>query len=158
MYHSNFVFKSFSVLYYYMFFILTLRALSLFFKLLPISNTGISAADILATVSFLYPKLGHFSDRVLLLATCLLGRESPHALHRTISNTFFSLIWLQLRQTKQPHCMLAPATPTISGFPARKMTQLPTRLRGQGHWIPQLRRQRGDTAPFQSPLTGDTPL
>ena len=43
-------------------FFLTLRALSLFFKILPISNTGISAAYILATVHFLYPKLGSFSD------------------------------------------------------------------------------------------------
>ena len=41
---------------------LTLRGLSLFFKILPISNTGVSAAYILATVHFLYPKLGSFSD------------------------------------------------------------------------------------------------
>ena len=34
----------------------------MFFKLLPISNTGISAAYILATVHFLCPKLGSFSD------------------------------------------------------------------------------------------------
>ena len=39
--------------------ILTLNGLSLFFKILPISNTGVS---ILATVHFLYPKLGSFSD------------------------------------------------------------------------------------------------
>ena len=36
--------------------------LSLFFKILPISNTGVSAAYILATVHFLYPTLGSFSD------------------------------------------------------------------------------------------------
>ena len=41
---------------------LTLRGLSLFFKILPISNTGVSIAYILATVDFLYPKLGSFSD------------------------------------------------------------------------------------------------
>ena len=41
---------------------LTLRGLSLFFKILPISNTGDSIAYILATVHFLYPKLGSFSD------------------------------------------------------------------------------------------------
>ena len=34
----------------------------MFFKILPISNTGDSAAYILATVHFLYPKLGPFSD------------------------------------------------------------------------------------------------
>ena len=42
--------------------VLTLRGLSLFFKILPISNTGVSIAYILATVHFLYPKLGSFSD------------------------------------------------------------------------------------------------
>ena len=41
---------------------LTLSGLSLFFKILPISNTGDSIAYILATVHFLYPKLGSFSD------------------------------------------------------------------------------------------------
>ena len=41
---------------------LTLRGLSLFFKILPISNTGVSIAYILATVHFLCPKLGSFSD------------------------------------------------------------------------------------------------
>ena len=41
---------------------LTHTALSLFFKLLPIFNTGDSIAYILATVHFLYPKLGSFSD------------------------------------------------------------------------------------------------
>ena len=34
----------------------------LFFKILPISNTGDSAADILATIYFMYPKLGSFSN------------------------------------------------------------------------------------------------
>ena len=42
--------------------VLTLRGLSLFFKILPISNTGDSTAHILATVHLLYPKLGSFSD------------------------------------------------------------------------------------------------
>ena len=39
---------------------LTLRGLNLLFKILSISNTGDSAADILVT--FLYPKLGSFSN------------------------------------------------------------------------------------------------
>ena len=42
--------------------ILTLRGQSLFFKILPISNTGDFIAYILATVHFRYPKLGSFSD------------------------------------------------------------------------------------------------
>ena len=43
-------------------FFLTLRGLSLFFKILRISNTGVSIAYILATVHFLYTKLGSFSN------------------------------------------------------------------------------------------------
>ena len=42
--------------------VLTLRGLSLFFKILTISNTGSSIAYILAIVHFLYPKHGSFSD------------------------------------------------------------------------------------------------
>ena len=41
---------------------LTLRGLSLFFKIVTISNTGNSIAYILTTVHFLYPKLGSFSN------------------------------------------------------------------------------------------------
>ena len=41
---------------------LTLRGLSLFIKILPISITGDSIAYILATVHFLCPKVGSFSD------------------------------------------------------------------------------------------------
>ena len=39
---------------------ITLRRLRLFFKILPISKTGVSIAYILATVYFLYPKFGSF--------------------------------------------------------------------------------------------------
>ena len=42
--------------------VLTLRGLSFFFKILPISNSGDSTAHILAIVHLLYPKLGSFSD------------------------------------------------------------------------------------------------
>ena len=50
------------ICYNFILLLLTLGGLSLFFKILPISNTGVSAAYILATVHFLYPKLGSFSD------------------------------------------------------------------------------------------------
>ena len=42
--------------------LLTIRELNLFFKILPIFNTGDSAADILVSVHFLYPKLGFLTD------------------------------------------------------------------------------------------------
>ena len=51
--------------------------------------------------------------------------------------------------------MLATATPTISGFTATEMSQLPTRLRD--HRIPKLRGRRGGTAPFEPLLNGGTP-
>ena len=111
--------------------LITVRGLSLFFKLLPISNTSVCAAySYLATI--------HFRHGVLLLLICLL----------------IELIWLQLGQTKWPHCMLAPATNTISGFKGRKMSQLPTRLCGQGHWIPKLHR----LCPFRTPINKKCPL
>ena len=72
--------------------ILTLSGLSLFLKMFPISNTGRSGVYILATVQFLYPKLGSFFRHgVLLLPTCLLWLESPQSLCRTNSNSVFSL-------------------------------------------------------------------
>ena len=44
------------------FLFLTLTGLSMFFKFLPISNTGDSIAYILAAVHLLFPKLGSFTD------------------------------------------------------------------------------------------------
>ena len=72
-----------------------------------------------------------FWHGVLLLPTCLPGLESPQALRRTNSNAVFSLFWLQVGQAKRLRCMLAPATPMISGFTARELSQLPTRCVGR---------------------------
>ena len=58
-------------------------------------------------------------------------------------------------QTKRPYYMLAPATPTILGFTAREMSQLPTRLRGRGHRNPGLRGRshRNPPPPLKFPHT-----
>ena len=69
---------------------------------------------------------------------------------RINSNTVLSLFWLQLRQT--------PAKPTILGFTAREMSQLPTRLCGRGHWNPTFCGWQGGCVPFQPPLTGGKPF
>ena len=106
----------------------------------PISNTSVSAAYILATVHFLYPKLGSFSDMEYYFYQ-LAYRDSK------VPKRFLGLIQMQCSPSfdcswgkkKRPHCMLAPATHTISGFTAREMSQLPTRLHGRGHWNPKLR-------------------
>ena len=89
-------------------------------------------ADILATVT---PNVaGFFSNNgVLLLATCLPGLESPLALCRTHSNAVFSLFDSNCgKQTDLAVCwhQLHPQ------YPAREVFQLPTRLHGWGHWIP----------------------
>ena len=54
-------------------------------------------------------------------------------------------------------CMLALATPTISCFKAWEMSQLPTRLHRQGHWIPKLRSNIG-VQPLTIPINGKTPF
>ena len=56
-----------------------------------------------------------FQRGVLLLPTYLPGLESPQALRRIKSNAVLSLL-TKLGQTKWPHCMLLPATPTRFQF------------------------------------------
>ena len=50
--------------------------------------------------------------------------------------------------------MLAPATPMISGFTAKEMSQLPTRLHGQGHRSPKLHGRQGG---LRIPINDGTP-
>ena len=77
--------------------------------------------------TFSTPNLAPFRHGVPLLPTCLPGLESPQVLHRIKSNAVLSLFRLELGLTKWPHCILAPATPTISSFTAREMPQVATR-------------------------------
>ena len=71
--------------------VLTLRAVSLFFKILPISNVGDSIAYIIGHRSLSLPKTWFlFRHEVLLSPTCLPGLESPQALRRMKSNAVFS--------------------------------------------------------------------
>ena len=81
---------------------LTLRGLSLFFKLLPISNTGVSIAYILATIHFLYPKLGSFSD---------------------MEYYFYQLAYWDSKVPKR-FVGLSSALPLLTGTGANKMTPL----------------------------------
>ena len=93
--------------------------------------------------TFSTPNLAPFLTWNTTSTNLLTGTwESRQVLCRTNWNAVFSLLWLQLRQTKQPHHMLAPATPSISGFTAREMSQLPTRLCWRGHRNPKLRGRR----------------
>ena len=83
---------------------LTLTALSLFFKILSISNTGDSIAYNLATVHFLYPKLGSFSD---------------------MECYFYQLACQDLKVPKRfVGLNKCSALPLLTGTEANKMTQL----------------------------------
>ena len=97
--------------------------MSLFFKTLPISNTGDSIASILATVHFLYPKLGSFSDMEYYFY--------QHAYQDLkVPKRFVGLNQMQCSTGTVANKI---ATPTISGFTAREMPRGPTRARGWGH-------------------------
>ena len=131
---------------------LTLRRLSLFFKILSHLQHWCLCCIYFGhhSLSLLQTWL-LFRHGILLLPTCLSGLESPQALRRINSNAVVSLFWLQLGQTNQPRCMLASATPMISSSTAREISQLLTRLRGPGRWTPQLRGWQEGTAPFETP-------
>ena len=123
--------------------------------MLPISNTGVSIAYILATVHFLYPKLGSFSDGVLLLPTCLPGLESPQVLRR----------------------IKCSALPVLTGTGANKMTLLHVgtsythdfgfyskgnaSATHQSTWAGSLKPQMAWAArgllPIRTPINGGTP-
>ena len=134
-------------------FALTLRGLSLFCKILPISKTGACITYILATVHFLYPKLGSFSDMEYYFYQ-LAYRDSKVSKH-----------FVGLNQIK--------SSPSLTGVGAKKMTPLhlstsythnfrfyskgnasvPTRVCGWGHWNPQFVWVVRGHASIQPPLT-----
>ena len=129
----------------------------MFFKILPISNTGVSAAYILATVQFLYPKLGSFSD---------------------MEYYFYQLAY---QDSKVPKCFvgLIHALPLLTATGANKTTPLhvgtsythdfgfyskrnvsathPIAWAGSPNHAP-LRGWRGGCALFQPPLTWGHPF
>ena len=121
--------------------LLTLRGLILFFKILPFSNSGVSTAYILATIHFIYSKLGSFSDMVYYFYQ--LAYWDLKVSKRFVGLNKCSALPLLTRTgaNKITHCMLAPAAPT--------------RARGQSNWNSKLRGQRGGTAPFHPPLMGE---
>ena len=72
-----------------------------------------------------------FWHEVLLVPTCLLGLESCQVLRRIDSNAVLSLLWLQLGQTKQQPCMLAPMISEMSQLPNKFWGCLTPKLCGQ---------------------------
>ena len=110
----------------------------MFFKILPISiYLGHRSLSLPQTWLL-------FQHGVLLLPTCLSGLESPQALCRIKLNAVLSLFWLELGQTKWPHCIMAPAKENASG------------THGRGHWNYKLHQWRGSCTPFEPSLMGGT--
>ena len=122
----------------------------MFFKILPISNTGASIAYILATVHFLCPKLGSFSDMEYYFYQ-LAYRDSkvPNrlvGLNQMQCSPSFDWNWGKQNDPTACWHQLHPR------FRAREMPQLPTRARGRGHCNHKLRTQgNGGTPPFKIP-------
>ena len=88
-----------------------------------------------------------FRHGVLLLPTCL---PDSKVAKRFVGLNQTSTIPLELGQKKWPHCMLAPATPTISGFKGLRrvggVTETTICVGGEG------------PAPLRTPITGNTSL
>ena len=105
---------------------LTLRVLSMFWAMLPISKTGCSAADISAIICT--PNLAPFPTWSTTSATCLLGPKTFQAIRRTKSNARCSPSFDSNWANKMtPQHVGTCSTPTTLSFPAREMYQLPTR-------------------------------
>ena len=116
--------------------------LSLFFKILPFCNTAA-----------FWPLFTFTTQNMAPFLTWSTTFTNFIALHRINSNAILPILTATgVSKTTQPHCIFAPATPTILGFTARQMSQLPTRLCGQGHWTPNLHGQWGGCFPFEPTL------
>ena len=137
---------------------LTIRGLSLYFKILPISNTGDSIAYNVATVHFLYPKLGSFSDMEYYFhQLACWDSKVPKRFIRSNQMQCSPSFDCGTGANKMTPLHVAPATPTISGFTARKMPQVPTRARGRGRKMQNSSAAWG-LCPLRSPaLTGGHP-
>ena len=128
--------------------------MSLFFKILPFPTLVSMLHLFLPPFTFSTPNLAPFSTWstiIILLQICLSGLKSPQVLCRTNSCS------PSRGETKWPHCMLAPATPTISGCKQGKcLSYLPDCMGGV---IANCMGGEGVVpAPFEPPLTGDTPF
>ena len=128
--------------------LLTLRGQSLLFKILPISNTGVPAAYILATIHFFYPKLGFFSDMEYYFYQLVYRNwKFPNRFFGLNSNAVFSLFdcnwgkrndptacWYQLHPwyqvSQQGKCLSYPPD-CMSG-----VIEFPNCVSGKGHSPP----------------------
>ena len=129
----------------------------MFFKILPISNTGVSAACNLATVHFLYPKLGSFSDmeyyfyqlayRDLKVPNCFVGLIQMQCSPSFDCNwgkqnnptACWHLLHPRYRVSQQGKCLSYP--PDCMGG----LTESPNCMGGEGAQPPSKPHQRGHT-------------
>ena len=119
---------------------LTLKGLSLFFKILPFSNTDVS---ILATVHFLNPKLGSFSDMVYYFHQLAYWDSK-------VPNHFVGLYQMQFsRSFDWNWCKQYHPKRNASGTHQSAWA---------GSLKPQTAWQRRGAASFEPPLTCEHPL
>ena len=136
--------------------VLTLRGLSSFFKILPISNTGDSTAHILATVHLLYPKLGSFSDMEYYFYQLAYWDSK-------VPKRFVGLNQMQCSHTfdwnwgkqNDPTACWHQIHPRFWVLQQGKCLRYPPDCMGGVTESPNC---MGSCTPFEPPLTGDTPF
>ena len=130
----------------------------MFFKILPISNTGVSAAYILATVHFLYPKLGSFSDMEYYFYQ-LAYRDSKVpkrfvGLNQMQCSPSFDWNW---GKQNDPTACWEQLHPRFRVLQQGKCLSYPPDCVGGVTETPNCVGSEGGTAPFKPPLTGGHP-
>ena len=124
----------------------------MFFKIPPISNTCVSAAYILATVHFLYPKLDSFSDMEYYFYQ--LAYRDSKVPKRFVGLSSALPLLTETGVNKMTPLHVGTSYTHGFGFIAREMSQLPTRLRRRGHQTPNCVGGEGAAPPSNPHLTG----
>ena len=132
---------------------LTLRGLSFFFKILPISITGDSIAYILATIHFLCPKLGSFSDmEYYFYQLAYWDSKVPKlfvGLNQIQCSPSFDWNWGKQNDSTACWHQLHPRFRVLQQ--GKCLSYPPEHVGGVTNCV-------GGEAPFEPQLTGDTPF
>ena len=131
----------------------------MFCKILPISNTTDSAAYILATVHFLYPKLGSFSDMEYYFYQLAYRDSKVHKrfvrLNQKQCSPSLDRNWGKQNDSTACWHQLYPRFQVLQ---QGKCLRHPPDCVGGVTEPSKLRGRRGGCTPFQPPLTEGHPL
>ena len=123
--------------------------LSLFFKILPISNTADSIAIFWPPLTFFIPNLAPFPTWSTTATNLLIGtQKSPRfvGLNQIQCSPIFD--WNRGKQNDPTACW--HKLHTISSSTAREMHQVPIKACGQGRWNHKLRGQQRALPPSKN--------